>query len=102
GGHVRAAVDGGAGRHDDQVDVGGGEPGVGQCLTGGGGRHVRDRVGVRDPPGDDADPVADPLVVGVDHVRQVVVGQHAGRLVVPHRHDLRTGRVHHRASRFAA
>ena len=45
---------------------------------------------------DDADPVADPLVVGVDHLGEVVVGDHPGRLVVPEREDL--GRRGHGAS----
>ena len=86
-GHVRAAVDRGAGGHDDQVDVGGGEAGVGQRLLGGGGGHVGDRLGVGDPPLGDADPVADPLVVGVDDLGEVVVGEHPGRLVVAERDD---------------
>ena len=57
-------------------------PGVGQRLAGGGGGHVGDRLAVGDAPGDDADPVADPLVVGVDHLGEVVVGDHPRRLVV--------------------
>ena len=56
-GHVGAAVDRGAGGDHDQVDVGGGQAGVGQRLAGGGGGHVGDGLVVGDPPGDDADPV---------------------------------------------
>ncbi len=45
--------------------------------------HVGHRlVGGRDAALGDADPVADPGVVGVDHLGQVVVGQHPRRLVV--------------------
>ena len=88
-GHVRAAVDRGAGGHDDQVDVGGGQAGVGQRLAGRGGGHVGDRLAVGDPAGGDADPVADPRVVGVDDLGEVVVGEDPRRLVVPHREDAR-------------
>src|ERR1700683_3764692 len=53
-------------------------------------RHVRDRL-VRpgDPPAGDAHPAADPLVVGVDRLGQVVVGDHLGRLVAAERQDPR-------------
>src|SRR5439155_23880370 len=65
-------------------------------LAGLGGGHVGDRLGVGDPAGHDADPFPDPLVVGVHHAGQVVVGEHAAGLVVAHGDDPGTagGRVH--------
>jgi hypothetical protein len=35
----------------------------------------------------DPDATGDPLVAGVDHGRQVVVGEHLGGLIVAERHD---------------
>ncbi len=37
--------------------------------------------------GADADPAADPGVVGVDHFGEVVVGEHAGGLVMAESQD---------------
>ncbi len=55
-----------AGRDDDGVDVGGGQPGVLHRPGAGLGGHVdQQEVLGRDPPVADADAVADPLVVGV-------------------------------------
>jgi MFS family permease len=68
GGDVGAAVDRGARGDRDQVDVGGGQAGGGQRLAGGRGGHVRYRLRVGDAPGDDADPVPDPFIAGIDNL----------------------------------
>src|SRR5690606_34320376 len=93
-GHVRAAVHRGAGGHRDQVDVGGGEAGAGQRLLGRGRGHVRHRLVSRYPAFDDPDPGADPLVAGVHDLRQVVVGEYAGGLVMAERDDAGSGGCH--------
>ena len=70
----------------------GGQAGAGERLLRGGGGHVgHGLLGGGDPPGRDADAVADPLVVGVDHLGEVVVGEHPRRLVVAEADDAGAG-----------
>src|SRR5699024_8719943 len=78
GGHGSGGVGdlvlGGAGGHDHQVDVLGGEAAGGQGLAAGGHRHAfHTVVGARHAPLLDAHTAADPLVIGVHALGQVVV-----------------------------
>src|SRR5580700_2306609 len=85
-GHRRRGVRdrrlGGAGGDDHQVDVLGGQAAGGQRLAARVDRHVGDGlVRARDPAAGDADPAADPLVIGIHHGGDLVVGHDPGRLV---------------------
>lgn len=84
GGHVGGTVDRGGRGHEDEVDVVGGESGVREGLARGLEGQLVDRLlGSRHVARLDADPGSDPLVVGVDHGREVLVGDHFRGLVVP-------------------
>ena len=73
--------------HADRV---GGEPGGGQGLLGRGHAHVDDGlVGRGDPALDDAGPLADPLVAGVDALDDLGVAHDPGRAVLPDPQDAR-------------
>src|SRR6516162_1802983 len=94
GGHAGGGVGDhdlrGAGGHDDQVDVGGGQAARGQRLPTRCHGHVHDRlVRAGQPPAGDADPAADPLVAGVDGYRKLLVGEHVRRLIPAEREDPR-------------
>src|SRR5829696_5739895 len=83
GGRMRDGARHRAGRDDHQVNVGGGQAAGGQRLAAGADRHVNHRlVRAGDPAAGDADPAADPLVVGVHPLGQLGVGHHPGRLVL--------------------
>jgi hypothetical protein len=69
---------GGVGGDDDLVDVLGGEAGVGDRLIGRRGRQINGRFIIGgETPLPDAGALEDPLVVGVDEFRPVLVGHHA-------------------------
>ena len=75
GGGVRHLGVQAAGGDDDGVDVRWLQPRLGQGLRTGPGAHRDDGVVLAgEPPLGDPDPAADPLVVGVHDLRQLVVG----------------------------
>ena len=80
GRHRRKRVVGRRGGDDDEVDVGGLQPGVGERRLGGARRQRRRRLAVA---GDvalaDAGALHDPLVGGVDDLRHFGVGDHPRR-----------------------
>src|SRR5690606_40778120 len=83
GGHVGRAVDGGGRGHQHHVDVRGRPAGRREGLAGGlGGQCVHGFVGSGDVAGADAHAARDPLVAGVHHAREVLVGEPPGGLVV--------------------
>jgi len=89
---VRRPVDRGAGGDHDVVDLGDVQAGVRDRLVGGAPGHLVDLlVRGRDPALADADPALDPLVVGLDHGRELVVGEHPFRLVVAERDNSGSG-----------
>src|SRR6516165_1298088 len=90
GGHVGQRHLGAACRDDHQVDGRGGQPARRERLGAGRLGHVRDGLVVRgDPPALDPDARPDPLVTGVDDLRQVVVGDHLVRLIPAERENPR-------------
>ncbi|CAL9376241.1 hypothetical protein SUDANB9_00955 [Streptomyces sp. enrichment culture] len=85
---------GGRGRHDDQGQVGGGDPRVLQGTAARGGGQVRGRLvvgGVATPV--DAGLPYDPLVVHTRGCAHDLVGHHAGRQVGPRSQDSHRGYV---------
>src|SRR5690606_3440772 len=77
-----------------RVDLGRVGPRVGQRLGTGGDGHVdQPLVLAREPPLDDADAVADPLVAGVHVLGELVVGHGAVGLGASHAEHARGGRA---------
>src|SRR5699024_9148028 len=82
----------GAGGGDDGVVVGGGQPGGGGGgPAGGGAQGGEGLVRLAIPPFDDAHPAADPFVVGIDRLGEVVVGDDPLGAVVPEPGDAGPG-----------
>src|SRR5690606_32978119 len=81
-----------AGRHDHQVDVVRRQTAGSQRLAAGSDRHVGDAL-LRgsDPAFGDTHPAADPLIRSVDALRQVVVGDNVGGLVLAESGDTCSG-----------
>ena len=68
------------------------DPALGERAAGGLDRHVGGRhSGLGDVALPDPDAFHDPLVVGVDQLFQVLLGQHVGRSVAAERSDFRLG-----------
>ena len=79
---------------DDGVDSGGVHAALRQGALGGCHRHVGGgHIRVRDMALADAGPLQDPLVVGLDHLLEVLIGEEARRRVAPQRADFTFGNV---------
>jgi len=73
---------------EDHVQIPGCDPGIGQCLDGSGQCQIGcGRPGVNPAPLFDTGALGDPLVGGVEHARQVVVGDHPWGQVAPDADD---------------
>ena len=81
------------GADDDGVDVGGANAALGERATGGFDGHVGGgHFGGGDVALADAGALDDPLVVGLDHLFEVLVGEHARRDIAAERGDFRLWR----------
>ena len=103
GGGVRDLVGQAAGRDDHRVDVLRLRSGLGHGLGGGARAHRDDGVVVATETAlRDADPGADPLVVGVHDLREIVVGDDSVGPEVAEAGDPRAGGAGHRRDRHGA
>src|SRR5215213_2831899 len=96
--YLRAdARDGGAeagAGHDDEIELVGRQAAGGDRLATGGDGHLDEGLVLAGPPAlGDADPALDPLVVGVHHLGEVVVGDPAPRAVGAQSEDACAGRT---------